>query len=263
MQNISSSQLLSHYRISTIHGTSYLWDDDDGGDYPSDYGYCRHADPLFPTWHRPYLCMYEQAILDQATKIVQTFPAGTVKNQHLAALQSWRMPYWDWAMDASMPDILYASKKVVVTMMQNKALKNVSINNPLYSYTVDRYDYNTMVAGDPQKGTRTMETVRNPIAQNKIWVSRPSVTNNNMIQAQSGLRRDTYDALTLSPDYKSFSNMQDGFDSIESIHGAVHVTVGGPNGHMAYIGYAAFDPIFYLHHCNIDRLCAMWQALYP
>lgn len=25
----------------------------------------------------------------------------------------------------------------------------------------------------------------------------------------------------------------------------------------------AFDPIFYLHHCNIDRLYAFWEYLYP
>lgn len=32
---------------------------------------------------------------------------------------------------------------------------------------------------------------------------------------------------------------------------------------MAYIPFSAFDPIFFLHHANIDRLFAMWQALYP
>jgi tyrosinase len=32
---------------------------------------------------------------------------------------------------------------------------------------------------------------------------------------------------------------------------------------MAYIPFSAFDPVFFLHHANIDRLFAMWQALYP
>lgn len=26
---------------------------------------------------------------------------------------------------------------------------------------------------------------------------------------------------------------------------------------------AGFDPIFWLHHANVDRLFAMWQAVYP
>lgn len=24
-----------------------------------------------------------------------------------------------------------------------------------------------------------------------------------------------------------------------------------------------FDPIFYLHHCNVDRLYAFWEYVYP
>lgn len=32
---------------------------------------------------------------------------------------------------------------------------------------------------------------------------------------------------------------------------------------MAVIPYSAFDPIFWLHHTNFDRLIAIWQALYP
>lgn len=67
--------------------------------------------------------------------------------------------------------------------------------------------------------------------------------------------------------------------SPEYIHNVVHNATGGsyytskdiPDppvgflglglGHMADVPVAAFDPIFWLHHCNIDRLCAMWQAL--
>ena len=32
---------------------------------------------------------------------------------------------------------------------------------------------------------------------------------------------------------------------------------------MTYLPTAAFDPIFWLHHCNVDRIFAMWQALNP
>lgn len=32
---------------------------------------------------------------------------------------------------------------------------------------------------------------------------------------------------------------------------------------MAVIDYAGFDPIFWLHHAQVDRLLAIWQALYP
>lgn len=43
----------------------------------------------------------------------------------------------------------------------------------------------------------------------------------------------------------------------------MHNIAGGGTGHMAYIPFSAFDPVFFLHHANVDRLFAMWQALYP
>ena len=40
------------------------------------------------------------------------------------------------------------------------------------------------------------------------------------------------------------------------MHNALHGWVGGQMGTLAS---SPFDPLFYLHHCNIDRLWAMWQ----
>ncbi|KAL2672722.1 hypothetical protein Neosp_013436 [[Neocosmospora] mangrovei] len=55
-----------------------------------------------------------------------------------------------------------------------------------------------------------------------------------------------------------------GFGSFEDVHNVVHGLVGGmgrTTGHMGDPAYAAFDPIFWLHHANIDRLLAIWQGL--
>jgi tyrosinase len=41
-------------------------------------------------------------------------------------------------------------------------------------------------------------------------------------------------------------------------HGAVHTAVGG---NMAALNTAPRDPIFWLHHCNIDRLWDVWLGL--
>lgn len=43
-------------------------------------------------------------------------------------------------------------------------------------------------------------------------------------------------------------------------HGTIHVYVGGQMGSVARAG---FDPIFYLHHCNVDRLWWNWQQTHP
>lgn len=47
-------------------------------------------------------------------------------------------------------------------------------------------------------------------------------------------------------------------NSIETPHDGLHVWV---NGSMGSVAYAAFDPIFWFHHCNVDRQWAIWQKL--
>ena len=54
--------------------------------------------------------------------------------------------------------------------------------------------------------------------------------------------------------FNSFQNQMNG------VHGSVHVRTGGD---MGSVPSAAYDPIFYLHHANIDRLWANWQAAHP
>jgi tyrosinase len=46
-------------------------------------------------------------------------------------------------------------------------------------------------------------------------------------------------------------------------HNLVHTEVGGRGGLMSNPDYAALDPIFYLHHANIDRMWAGWNQKYP
>ena len=43
----------------------------------------------------------------------------------------------------------------------------------------------------------------------------------------------------------------------QQLHNGLHGWIGG---HMNNPTASPFDPIFYLHHCNIDRLWAMWQV---
>jgi tyrosinase len=43
------------------------------------------------------------------------------------------------------------------------------------------------------------------------------------------------------------------------LHGNIHVLVGGSQN-MGAVPWAAGDPIFWMHHCNIDRLWASWNA---
>ncbi|KAK7476006.1 hypothetical protein BaRGS_00032773 [Batillaria attramentaria] len=48
----------------------------------------------------------------------------------------------------------------------------------------------------------------------------------------------------------------------EVTHNAIHSWIGGSSPYgMSTLEYSAYDPIFFLHHANVDRQFAIWQAL--
>jgi hypothetical protein len=67
--------------------------------------------------------------------------------------------------------------------------------------------------------------------------------------------------------YQAFQNTLEsgsGLASGNQMHNGMHGWIGGGTtalntGHMSSPAVSPFDPFFYLHHCNIDRLWAMWQ----
>jgi len=60
-EGVNQSDPLSYFQISGIHGFPHIpWDGVSGaGSYP---GFCMHAATPFPTWHRPYLALFEVAL---------------------------------------------------------------------------------------------------------------------------------------------------------------------------------------------------------
>lgn len=44
-------------------------------------------------------------------------------------------------------------------------------------------------------------------------------------------------------------------------HNFIHGFLGGQNGFMSFTTTAALDPIFWLHHCNLDRLWEVWRNM--
>jgi len=57
----------------------------------------------------------------------------------------------------------------------------------------------------------------------------------------------------------SFRNKLEGWINGPQLHNRVHVWVGGSMLPMT----SPNDPVFFLHHCNVDRIWAAWQARNP
>ena len=73
-------------------------------------------------------------------------------------------------------------------------------------------------------------------------------------------------ALTLDqPDYGRFARVFMGDPSINTwgIHDGGHYGVGGPYGQMRDMYASPTDPIFFMHHTNLDRVWWSWQMRDP
>ena len=178
------------------------------------------------------------------------------------------MPYWDWAQDPgnNQPTVptLIRDQSVTVT----KPSGQVSIANPLYSYSWGQSLPNEM-GGGPWNNWPI--TLRRPVAN-------PTRSNNNEMNGRfDSMRislRDRVFALFASKQSWGYATTSQigvrtdlsgsGVDSFESVHDAIHNTAGGETGgHMYYLDVSSFDPIFWLHHTNIDRLMTMYQYIVP
>ena len=94
-----------------------------------------HVSILFPTWHRPYLALYEQVLYGMIQQIASLWPAGAIRDQYVAAASNFRIPYWDWAAvppsgESSFPASIGGSP----TMTVNGPNGLQSIANPLFTY---------------------------------------------------------------------------------------------------------------------------------
>lgn len=75
--------------------------------------------------------------------------------------------------------------------------------------------------------------------------------------------RDKYNTFTTVTSFENMETDRYTSTSFESPHNNVHNSVGCSNGTMYDLNWSAFDPAFMLHHTNVDRLIALWQAIYP
>lgn len=240
-----------------IHGRPYVaWDGVTDPQGNTNVGYCTHGSLLFPMWHRAYIAFWEQTIVGYATKIANTYPDSN-KAAYVAAAGNLKLPYWDWITSPSaMPDVCNMETIQITTPQGSQ-----SVPNPLYLFTFPEPP-SSDPSGFPSDASDGWlaaynTTVRSP---DNSGTSQPEVANKAL--AQGGFQEAVYNLFSRVKEYSNFSTTATSGSSLEGIHNSVHMDVGG-QGHMAYLSYAGYDPIFLLHHVNEDRIFALWQAINP
>ncbi|KAI6142105.1 common central domain of tyrosinase-domain-containing protein [Pisolithus tinctorius] len=247
-------------------------------------GYCNHGSVTFPTWHRPYVMLVEQAIGDVASRLAADIERANPQEVGLwvPEAQRLRFPYWDWAAlkvrDEGLPPVLIDDEvEILVAGDQTEVIRN-----PLSYYTYqggvppdfqDELSPRTGMAYFSSWTRSFRHSTEDPVGSTNKEALQQAVRGTvDFVRSQLGLLFNMGDDEDPAHAFDRFSNSviqsNDVFEDeepitpLEVIHGRIHGAVGG-NGHMSSPDYAAFDPFFFLHHSNVDRIFALWEWCYP
>ncbi|KAJ5346417.1 hypothetical protein N7541_008899 [Penicillium brevicompactum] len=296
-QKLDPKERLSYFQIAGIHGQPFVrWDDP--SPEPMKNGYCFHSHVIFPIWHRPYVFLFEQVVYDiMVNQVIPQFPEDRQAAWREQA-ESWRLPFWDWARNGRVPDL---AKYPTITVPRPQG-GLVRIDNPLFQFRMPTDEpmrsegvgtENTWQDDAEQEEYKNfgnaIGTSRWPDEEDQKPASegwRHGVVNNRKVadafNSHEGYNDKNhgpaaemiYRLLTVPMDYTTFASTNPTSKdqkveedlNIEYIHNNIRVVSHGwtgDAGHMGNVPVASFDPLFFLHHCNIDRLFAIWQALNP
>ncbi|KAF2642758.1 Di-copper centre-containing protein [Massarina eburnea CBS 473.64] len=263
-QGMDQTDKVSYFKVAGIHGAPFIeWDGVKGDGLK---GYCPHNSNLFGSWHRPYLALFEQVLHDRAVEIANEYPAGEAREKALKTAHKVRLPYWDWAIDPpnSEEGVLPGSlRRTRVTVTYPNGTTG-NIRNPLYEYDFHPLKYDDFSALSEFQFKNWNTTIRSPLdgyAENAT--SRNDESNSRLTSQQPNNRDTLYKLLTIHQPWNQWSTKADGgtIGSVETIHDGVHNSFG--LGNMGIVEVSSFDPVFWFHHCNMDRIMAIYQARYP
>ncbi|KAH7100112.1 Di-copper centre-containing protein [Auriculariales sp. MPI-PUGE-AT-0066] len=244
------------------------------------------------------ICMVATAVAQEFARIA---PAKGQK--WIEAAKQLRFPFYDWtledAVDEGFPDVLESN----MIRIRGPDGKSVSVPNPISSYRFDEHmntertrdfrDFEADVpySGNPPQKTRAYfrkwnRTCRWP-KDDPAPSDRLEKINYQLARLYNDLRSKVAHMFTYEEDanpdswpyfWDEFSNTSVQSNpitvpnepgarttiskSLEAAHNSLHLIIGGA-GHMGQNEFAGFDPIFYMHHCNVDRIYALWEYVYP
>jgi tyrosinase len=213
------------------------------------------------------------------------------------------LPYWDWTVDNSWQSPLWSDSVYFMggagTGPNNRVMTGPFAYNPLtaISWSNGSVTATTTTAHGVQVGDLFQIVGVVPTSYNGRFTARTGMTGNTLVyalatnpgqatvlggtgwvlnilptgQADPFLKRNSgSDLLPVTPDdvsnvlkstpYNKWP-LQGGFrpDLEAGVHTRAHDWVGGSMGGSC----SPNDPVFWLHHCNIDRLWAEWQLQNP
>ena len=289
IKELSPDDPKSFFVLGGYHGEPFRG----GGWGNSSYwgGYCNHGNILFPTWHRVYLVKLEEALqsIPGCEDVMLPFWDET-SDDTLKNGIPWALTKKDFELDgAPIPNPLRS-------FVFNKNIQdNINGDDPDYSkpkgYETVRYPLSGLVGNARERAATKAHNDQFPdydknvqiLNQNVIdWLTSFIVVDGKNIPTNV---KSKYEACLNAPNFTVFSNTSSAQQwnadqdpgvtpvvPLESPHNSMHLAVGGydapgydrspipgANGDMGENDTAGLDPIFFFHHCFVDRVFWLWQ----
>lgn len=182
---------------------------------------CQHGTYFFLSWHRMYLYFFER-ILRSAVQEAIGDPD-----------YPFALPYWNYQVHPLLPEPF--------------RVPNNAAANPLWT---------------PRSAwcNQGLTCVPPPASSSEVALALLHFCNCPGTSSCAGCQRYLDPLLTFGSEYSAFpQHLWNGHGQLETQpHDIVHVVIGG---WMSRVDCSARDPIFYLHHANIDRLWQVWLNL--
>ena len=257
-----------------------------------------HGNVLFPTWHRAYLYNLEKLLqsIPGCEDVMLPF-WDECSEDSLKNGIPWALTNETFELDGveiPNPLISYTLQRNIVDHIPidsvDPTLQPVSYSKPA-GYTTVRYPLAGLVGSPADQAATKAHNAQYPDYNQNVRLLNGNIvawlTSQVVVEGQpvtSGIHREFLECLTM-PNYTVFSNTTsaaawaDNNDPnampLEQPHNDIHLAVGGfditgpggfdasviegANGDMGENDTAAFDPIFYFHHCFIDYVFWIWQ----
>jgi tyrosinase len=245
---------------------------------------CQHGWEEFLTWHRLYLYHFEQQLQDIDRTI--TLPywdwAMDRKNVEISimdesadkAMDNGVIPeaYRCWINEEGLEKLRAGGSVPADTLAKLATVRDSPFSSGLRLFKAANIGYGGNKGAD--KAIMDELARLNPLWHRFRWPG----GNKDLIFEAYPTSEDVDRILKLESFFPFGSGPTNDhfFGAVENIHNLIHNYSGGANpnydpqnreepqfGDMVNAGVTAFDPIFWGHHSNVDRLWSEWQNLHP
>jgi tyrosinase len=193
-----------------------------------------HLGPVFLPWHRFMLILYELQL------------------QRILNEPDFGLPYWDWAADGE----LSASQQAASPIWADQCMGGQGspvVSGPFAFNAADPNSWRVQVATNVNGVLISTDR-----GLRRAFGAVPNAsTLPRKAQVAAALNLSTYDAAPWNAASSGFRNRLEGWRPLNTapgLHNRIHVWVGGDMTTSS----SPNDPVFYLNHCNVDRLWEAW-----